>query len=122
MHVGGGSAAALRRVVEFGNGWHALGKSPSEIAEDCAQLGDMMRAAGRHDEVHVSLRCGLQVLDEPGDRPVEKRRTLRGTPAEITATARAYADAGVDELVIDPGTRDLDANRAALQLALDLLI
>lgn len=112
VHIGGGRPVALRRVARFGHGWHALGKSPDEVSRDLAMLQVLMRERGRDpNELHVSIRCGVHFVDKPWDRPVAERRTAKGTVDEIRAMFDAFAEAGVDELVVDAGTRDLDANR-----------
>ncbi|HEY5647851.1 MAG TPA: LLM class F420-dependent oxidoreductase [Pseudomonadales bacterium] len=122
VHVGGGSAAALRRVVRSGHGWHALGKSPDEMARDVNALRELMRAAGRDpDALQVSLRCGFELVDQPWERPVTERRTARGTEAELRAMMAAFAAAGVHQLVVDPGSGDLGANREAMRRAMELV-
>ena len=122
IHIGGGSAAALRRVVNFGDGWHALGKSPSEFAADLKELNNLMAAAGRDSEaVHCSIRCVVEFVEEPWDKPVSERRTLRGTEAEVRATINAYAEAGVDQIVVDANSPDLDLNRETMQRVIALM-
>lgn len=119
IHVGGGSAAALKRTARFGQGWHALGETPNEIAADLTQLDEMMGARSVN-ELHISIRCGVQVVDQPWDKPFAERRTLKGTPDEIAGTLQAYRAAGVDEVVIDVGSPDIEHNRAMLKLVAGL--
>jgi probable F420-dependent oxidoreductase len=122
IHIGGGSPAALRRVVNFGDGWHALGKSPNEFAADLKALNHLLAAAGRDSEtVHCSIRCVVEFVEEPWDKPVSERRTLRGTEAEVRDTINAYADAGVDQIVIDANSADLDLNRDTMQRVIALM-
>ena len=116
IHVGGGSGAALRRTARFGQGWHALGKSPDEIRIDLERLAGMLENRLVSD-LHVSVRCVVQVVEEPWERPVEKRRTLKGTREEIEQTVAAYAHAGVDEIVVDANSPDIEQNLALLELA-----
>jgi probable F420-dependent oxidoreductase len=116
VHIGGGSAAALRRVVLFGQGWHALGKSPGEMEQDLTALHALMREHGRDpDSLHVSIRVPAQLVDQPWDRPFDERRTLKGTREEIREMLQAYAAAGADEIVIDAVSRDLTTNRDVLR-------
>ena len=122
IHVGGGANAALKRVVQFGQGWHALGKSPAELEASMQQLSQLMAAAGRGvDELHISIRCVVQFVDEQWDKPAEHRRTLKGTEAEIKEVIKAFAQAGVDELVIDPGSADGSYNVAIMERVKSLL-
>lgn len=119
--IGGGSPAALRRVVRFGDGWHALGQSPAMLREGIAALGTLCASRNRTtDELHISTRVVMEVLDEPFPRAAENRKTLRGTKDEIRDTMLAFAEAGVDELVIDANTRDLAETRKVMLAALAL--
>jgi probable F420-dependent oxidoreductase len=113
--VGGGAPEALRRVARFGDGWHALGQSPESLAETMRTLGDACRAVGRDvADLDISIRCVIDVVAEPWDRPVAQRRTLKGTEREIAETIAAYAEAGVDEIVLDANLTDLEATRAVM--------
>ena len=123
IHVGGGAPAALRRTAEFGDGWHALGKSPAELAADRETLAGLLEARGRPaDALHVSIRCVVQFVDEAWDRPFEERRTLKGTPEEIQGTVAAFVEAGVDEMVFDLASADVAYNRVALDRLAELFI
>ncbi len=123
IHVGGGALPALRRVAKFGQGWHALGKSPNELTADLGTLRDVMRV--NTEELHVSIRCVVDIVRDPGyepwGKPFADRRTLKGSPEEIYDIAKAYRDAGVDELVLDFATRDIAQNRANLIEVAELL-
>ena len=122
IHIGGGSPAALRRVAAHGHGWHALGKSPQELAAELRTIESQMQAAGRADDrLHISIRCVVEFVEEPWDRPLAERRTLKGTEAEIQGILAAYAAAGVDEVVIDANTPDIDLNRAVMQRVMALM-
>ena len=58
--IGGGSNAALRRVVEHGDGWHALRKSPAQIREALRELGQMAIAKDRSPaDFHISISIPL---------------------------------------------------------------
>lgn len=110
--IGGASPAAMRRVVRIGDGWHPLGMSPRALAEAKQELDEMMRAAGRDPSgLPLTVRLGVDFRDEPWDRPVEDRRTARGTPEEIRALMAAYAAAGVTHIIVDPASGDLENTR-----------
>jgi probable F420-dependent oxidoreductase len=53
IYVGGGSKAALRRVVEPGDGWLALGASPDVVAQTRKHFADQ----GRDDVTVVFFGC-----------------------------------------------------------------
>lgn len=103
----GGGAAAFPRIVRFGNGWHALSQSPDDMARGLDALHALCRREGRNpDELTVSVRLVLSFVDASWERPVTERRTLKGTAEELRAMLAAYQAVGVDEVVIDPGSRD----------------
>lgn len=113
--VGGGAPPALRRAARFGDGWHALGQSPEAMAESMKMLADECRSVGREiADLQISIRCVIEIVAEPWDRPVTQRRTLKGTEREIAETIAAYTEAGVDEIVLDANLTDLEATRAVM--------
>jgi probable F420-dependent oxidoreductase len=59
--VGGDSPGAFRRVVAFGDGWHATSKSPAEFGEALTRLRAAADEAGRpFDTIELSLRHSLR--------------------------------------------------------------
>lgn len=86
--VGGDSKAALRRAARLGDGWAPMVQTPETLPEALAELERLRNDAGRADE-----------------------------PFEVTITARnpstdeidAYADAGVDRLIVSPWERSREA-------------
>lgn len=98
--VGGNSAAALRRVVEHGDGWHPLSVSPRDVRAGVDRIGPGFV---------VVPRTMVRFTDTPRDRPIDERRTLSGTPDEIRGMLAAYAAHGVEEIVLDANSPDPDA-------------
>ncbi|MFP6817548.1 MAG: LLM class F420-dependent oxidoreductase [Pseudomonadales bacterium] len=120
--IGGGSSAAIRRVVRFGDGWHALGQSPETMKVAMRKLAEQCVQAGRDvADLHISIRCVFDLVDEPWDRPVWQRKTLKGTAEEIVATIAAFAEAGVHEIVIDASSTDMRTTRSRMRRAIELL-
>ena len=103
--IGGNSPRALRRVREKGDGWHAMSLSVNEVRQRIAG------AAGKA----CSMRLVLEFADTAAARPITERRTLKGPPAELIEQLRAYADAGIVEIVVDANSADLAATRACYQ-------
>ncbi|MGE0484735.1 MAG: TIGR03619 family F420-dependent LLM class oxidoreductase [Gammaproteobacteria bacterium] len=103
--VGGNSPRALRRVREKGDGWHALSRSASEIGDSIAAIGGKP----------CSLRVVVGFTDAAQKRPPHERRTLTGTAEDLREMVRAYAAAGVDELVVDANNPDLGATRTCYE-------
>ena len=117
--IGGGSRAAIRRAARFGDGWHALGLSPEMLQVSMAWLAQECANLGRDPaDLHISIRCVIEIVDAPWDRPVAQRKTLKGTEDEIAATIAAYAAAGVQEIVIDANSTDLQATRGLMRRAI----
>ena len=95
LWVGGNGAPSIRRAAELGDGWHPINASPAELAElmktyraQCEKFG---RTAGPICMRHM-----------PGGRtrPGGDRAPLTGTADEQAADIRAYAEAGLDELML----------------------
>ena len=114
--IGGNSKAALRRIARHGNGWHALSRSPREMADGIQTIRDLCSAEGRDaTDLTFGVRLPTTFVGKSFERPVEERRTLKGTPDEIRSMIMAYEEAGVDEIIIDPASRDPDAPAAMLE-------
>jgi alkanesulfonate monooxygenase SsuD/methylene tetrahydromethanopterin reductase-like flavin-dependent oxidoreductase (luciferase family) len=113
--IGGTSDAAVRRTVEYGEGWTAGGARPEAVAPMVAKVRQAWQEAGREGEP----RIGALVYFGLGDQEVSKGSLRRyysflpdggegvaqsalRTPDAIRATVRAFADVGVTELVLDP--------------------
>ena len=109
--VGGASAAAFERIRRWGDGWHALSRSAAEMAEG---IGIIEADTDAERSMRHSVRLMTEVTDEPWDRPVSERRTLRGTADEIAAMLNAYRNAGVETVVIDANTGDLTQWRSLM--------
>lgn len=113
--VGGSSPAAMRRIVQYGDGWHTLRQSPDEVAGGLETLSAMMKQGGRDPVVlKVSISSALQFDDAANDRPAGERRSLRGTEEDIAAALQAYAAAGVQEVVVSIASTDPAFHEAQL--------
>ena len=92
IHFGGNSLPALRRVADLGQGWLPWELSPEQAKQKLAVLSDLLAERGR-DRTDVQMTVAVV----PGDTPFD---------------LGAYADAGVDQLlvVVDPVTseREID--------------
>jgi probable F420-dependent oxidoreductase len=114
--VGGGSMAAIRRTARFGDGWHALRKTPNQIRELLPELARLTEAEGRDPgALDISLSIPVAFGMPPSGRAPEDRTSLKGEPADIAATIRAFAEAGVHEIVMSLGSRDQSAHAEMLQ-------
>jgi alkanesulfonate monooxygenase SsuD/methylene tetrahydromethanopterin reductase-like flavin-dependent oxidoreductase (luciferase family) len=125
-----GSAAGLRRVARFGDGWlaSAYNTTPERVHAARTALGQALVAPGRDlDGFPCSLAtlgpyvttdararsAHLSALSDLLDRPVADLadRVLVGPPEDCAATLRAYRRAGIDNVFVWPladGERQLE--------------
>ncbi len=78
IHVGGETAAAMRRVARLGQGWHTSNRSPAALATGLAELDVHLKEAGRS-------RADLQITVCPYFQPL--------TPEAVEGYVEAGADA-----------------------------
>lgn len=121
--VGGTSDAAIRRVVEHGQGWTAGGMPPDAVAATAAKVRQAWKDAGRDGDPYVLALVYFGL----GDTEEASRANLRDyygpmgpevadmiadsalrSPEAIAGAVEAYRSAGVDELVLDPSVSDPD--------------
>jgi len=78
--IGGNTAAALRRVAEFGDGWFGFGLTPDDARASIAEIRRLARAAGR----------------DPA-----RLRFIAASRAKLDLDAvKRFREAGVDELIV----------------------
>ena len=112
--TGGISAPALRRAATLGDGWHGVRQSPADVAGVAARIAELRANAGLSMNGYtISLRAGLDVTDAPFTG--EARTPLRGAPDQITADLKAYADAGITYLVVEPRSENAEQFVAQLE-------
>jgi len=92
--IGGDTPAALRRVAELGDGWHAAFPTPQSLGEALPALRDACRRAGRDmASVTLSARVGL---------------AARRAADDVLAELKALRDLGVSHVILESRARDLD--------------
>ena len=110
LWVGGNGPASVRRAAQLGDGWHPINIAPADMGDavagyraECERFG---RPAGP-----VCLR------HMPGGRtaPGGPRPPLSGTAEEQATDVRAYAEGGVDELMLSLAARTQGDLLAALR-------
>ena len=96
IHFGGESDAALRRVVDLGQGWYPFSLEPEALA---ARLRDLDRLLARCGRARRDLEVSICPYMRPADLDLMKR----------------YRDLGVDQVILLLFAFDLDGLRAALE-------
>jgi probable F420-dependent oxidoreductase len=100
--VGGTSPAALRRAATLGDGWHGIGRSPEEVAAAVAAIDQY----GRKEGFRLSLRAKMRIGETARDQ--DAGGALRGSADDLAEQVARYADAGVEQLVLEPDATELD--------------
>jgi probable F420-dependent oxidoreductase len=100
--VGGSSPAALRRAAALGDGWHGIHRSPEQVRAAIATID----AIGRKDTFEISMRTITRVGETVRD--ADPGTGLQGDTAAIVEEIQRYAAAGVEHLVIEPISNDLN--------------
>jgi probable F420-dependent oxidoreductase len=108
--IGGHSAAAIRRVVAHGDGWHPVGANaavpltPRELGALLDDLARLASAAGR-DPRSIAISFKAPVYDRGGSARATtadgQRMPFTGTQDEVVDDIRTYGKLGVSELVFD---------------------
>jgi alkanesulfonate monooxygenase SsuD/methylene tetrahydromethanopterin reductase-like flavin-dependent oxidoreductase (luciferase family) len=119
--IGGASDAAVRRTVEFGVGWTAGGVPPQMVAPFVERVRAAWRDGGREGSPRIvalnyfSLgdtedRSRGYLLDYYGFGGPEFAEMVAGGAHRSAEAVRdvvaAFAEAGVDELILDPTVGD----------------
>ncbi len=87
--VGGHSKLALDRAKRLGDGWHGTRTPPKAIAPIVEDLRE-----ARGEDFVISMRLFWDPLEDDND--------------ELKAMTAAYAEAGVDALILEPRQRGLE--------------
>ena len=98
--VGGGSDAAGRRAGTLGDGWHASALGPPGYAKRVPKVLAAAEAAGRPAPT-LTARVRVRLDETGGDG-----YAMRGTPEEVAAEIRAFAELDVTMLVLSLGATD----------------
>jgi alkanesulfonate monooxygenase SsuD/methylene tetrahydromethanopterin reductase-like flavin-dependent oxidoreductase (luciferase family) len=118
--IGGASDAAVRRTIEYGIGWTAGGVPPQMVAPFVERVRAAWRDAGREGSPrivalnyfglgHTEERSRGYLLDYYGFLGEYAEMIAGGahrSAAAVKAVIGAFAEAGVDELILDPTVGD----------------
>ncbi|MEN3308032.1 MAG: hypothetical protein V7603_4234 [Micromonosporaceae bacterium] len=119
--VGGNSDAAVRRTIQYGEGWTTGGGGPAMAVPMIEKVRRAWQEAGREDEPRIAALAYFGLGDE--EKSLASLRRYYGfapdyvemiagsavrSPAAVRELARAFADIGVTELMFDPTIASID--------------
>ena len=107
--IGATAEAALRRAGRVADGYHCTAADPATLRQRASVVGAAADEAGRARPV-ISARVKVDFSGMASGPAV-----ITGTPEEMAARVRAYADAGARYLVIDFGETDPDLAASAIE-------
>ncbi|HSJ46529.1 MAG TPA: LLM class flavin-dependent oxidoreductase [Euzebyales bacterium] len=121
--IGGMTDAAIRRVVEFGDGWTAGGIPPDDVKAFADRVRGAWGDAGRDGQPRIVALAyfGLgdtveqsrsYLLDYYAPMGSDMAEMIAGSalrsPEGVAGAVSAFAGAGIDELILDPTVGDPD--------------
>jgi len=99
--VGGNTGPGLRRALRLGDGWHGFEVYPEDmpdVKEKLARIGEEVRRDPA--ELTLSVARGLIPPGREEESFVPDRRMLGGSAGAIVEELGAYAEQGVEDVVI----------------------
>jgi alkanesulfonate monooxygenase SsuD/methylene tetrahydromethanopterin reductase-like flavin-dependent oxidoreductase (luciferase family) len=121
--IGGYGEPGVQRAIRYGVGWTAGGMPPDQVAPMAANVRQAWREAGREGEPRIVALTYFSLGDDVTERSLAYLRRYYGwlgeygeaiatgalrSPDAVKGACAAYADAGVDELILDPTVADLE--------------
>lgn len=119
--IGGSSEMAVRRTVQYADGWSAGGGGPGMATPMIEKVRRAWHDAGREGEPRIAALVYFGLGDDEASRASLRRYygflgewieaivdgALR-SPQAVKDAVRAFADVGVTELVFDPTVASVD--------------
>ena len=121
--IGGMTDQAIQRTVRWGRGWTAGGVPPDQVVPFVEKVRDAWEQAGREGEPHIVALAYYSIGEHAQEASMGYLRDYYGflgdfaeqiaagaphTAEAVSATVKAFEDAGVDELILDPTVADLE--------------
>ncbi len=115
IFIAGSSDFAIKRAVEYGDGWQPTWVSPNDVKDGISKLEQFAYQKGKHlSNFTYSVRNRLDIIG--GDFNIDNESTdgddppylLRGSVDEIISIIRLYDEIGVSHIVLDPVSENLD--------------
>jgi probable F420-dependent oxidoreductase len=107
--LGGDSDAAFRRVVRYGDGWHAVmssGPTLSDLGRRIDRLREVALELGRGpDTLRLSVKANCVITDADTARPAQ---AFVGTASKVIADIREAENMGIELVVFSPNVSGPD--------------
>ena len=107
--VGGDTEPALRRVVRFGDAFHAAFQPIDDVAAAWKRIGELCAEAGRDRDRELTLSIRLYHDPDSNQAPA---KSIAGTSQQMLDTVRRWQDIGVEHILLDPVGRGGPGRRA----------
>jgi alkanesulfonate monooxygenase SsuD/methylene tetrahydromethanopterin reductase-like flavin-dependent oxidoreductase (luciferase family) len=120
--VGGTSDASVRRTIEHGTGWTSGGAPADRAAPFAQRIRAAWRESGKNGEPRIAALAYFSLGDDVesasyeylrhyyrflGDYTERIARSALRSESAITDAVTAFADAGFDDLILDPTVADI---------------
>jgi alkanesulfonate monooxygenase SsuD/methylene tetrahydromethanopterin reductase-like flavin-dependent oxidoreductase (luciferase family) len=118
--IGGQSDAAVRRTIEYGEGWIGGGGTPEQLAPMITRIRQEWADAGRAGQPRFAALAYFGLSDETASRnALSTYYAFAGpyaqmvadgahrTPQAVRDAVKAFEEIGLDELIFDPSVADL---------------
>jgi alkanesulfonate monooxygenase SsuD/methylene tetrahydromethanopterin reductase-like flavin-dependent oxidoreductase (luciferase family) len=135
--IGGRSAAAMERVMRYGEGWLGLFANPDGVARRRRQLVTMAEYLARpvpriglllfvnvdsRDPARARQEASAFLAAQYGFSAEQSRRHMvAGTEDDVVVALRAFVHAGVDQFVLFPAAADYPSQYERLALCTETL-
>jgi probable F420-dependent oxidoreductase len=96
IHIGGSSAASMRRAVRRGDGWQPLGIGGDELR---AAIGELRRQAAEVGRDPASLEVSVSALTSAITEQTVEKATAVGIDRLVATSMQPDIEAAVEELV-----------------------
>jgi probable F420-dependent oxidoreductase len=122
--IGGNSRRAQRRVAELGDGWHATGAAPADIAAGRTYVQELWQQHNRTGQPLLSLRIALfidGVSDTAVSYPSRGRLTIKGSVQQVVDTIAQYKEAGIAHLVFEMSTQTQESILRSMEMCMSTI-
>jgi alkanesulfonate monooxygenase SsuD/methylene tetrahydromethanopterin reductase-like flavin-dependent oxidoreductase (luciferase family) len=109
----------MKRAATLGDGWHPNGLPPTDYRAGVEQIKAIAASAGRDpDQIFLSVRANIRLNPPAGATPSR----FDGSSQDIVDGIGAYAEEGVEHVVLAPDSGDVPRLRDKFeQIARDVL-